>query len=199
MMSPYKVALLIHLLGVLVLFMAVAVEWVGLSRLRRAQTAEQLREWASMTRLIDKPLPLAMMAVLASGIYMTALRHWTWQVDWIGLSMVAVLLMGVGGQLLNMRRLHAIVSAAERAPSGPIAPALLRQIHDPVLPTAVQTLAALAFGVVALKALRPEPLGAVATLGIAIAAGLLSAQLPRWSKRQRSLPRQSVAVLGSGS
>jgi hypothetical protein len=182
-MTPYNIALLAHIGGVLVLFMAIAVEWVCLQRLRRAESTEQLREWASLTKTIAKPLPLSMLAILASGIYMSVLRSWEWSIDWIGLSLLAALIMVAVGASVNSRRMEAIARAAETAPAGVIAPDLRRQIHDPVLLTSVQTLATLTFGVVFLKVIRPDPVEAVIALGIAVAIGLLSAQVGSRARR----------------
>jgi hypothetical protein len=38
------------------LFVALAIEWVAVARLRRAMTYEQAREWAVLTRLSSQSL-----------------------------------------------------------------------------------------------------------------------------------------------
>ena len=175
-MTLYNLVLFAHIIGTLILFMAVAVESLCLHHLRRAATTDQLREWGSLTKTIQKPLPLSTVFILGSGLYMT-LTAWDLTVPWIGLSLAVVVVMTVVGGAVNSRRLDAIAAAAEKASPGAIPPDLARRIQDPVLLASINTLTALGFGVVFLKVARPDLVGAVAVLAVAVVLGVLSAGL----------------------
>jgi hypothetical protein len=44
-MNDYSIVLFVHIVGALGFFVALGVEWLSLRHLRRATTAEQVREW----------------------------------------------------------------------------------------------------------------------------------------------------------
>jgi hypothetical protein len=170
-----SIVLFVHVFGAFILFMAVAIEVICLHRMRGATTTDQLREWASLTRTTAKPLPLSTVAILASGLYM-GLTVWNLTVPWIGASLAVVAVMFVVGPAVNSRRLDAIAHAAKTAPSGPIPAALEKMIQDPVLLASVHTSTALGFGIVFLKAVRPDLAGTLAAMVAAVAIGLLTAR-----------------------
>lgn len=172
------------------LFMAVGVEMLCLQRLRRATTIEQLREWATLTKTVALPLPLSTLAITVSGLYMV-LTVWGWSAGWVHLSLAAVATMSVVGPAINSRRLEAIATAAETAPPGPIPPDLARRIQDPVLLISIYAAAGLGFGVVFLKAAKPDLLGGVVALAIAVALGVLVA---RWITRDARAPSAVASV-----
>ncbi len=64
------IALYVHIVGALGFFVALGVEWVSLRYLRRATTAEQVREWVQVSTGIRRLGFASMMALLASGFYM---------------------------------------------------------------------------------------------------------------------------------
>jgi hypothetical protein len=88
---------------------------------------------------------------------------------------------------VNGRRLTAIRKAAESS-DGAIPLALQRQIADPVLLTSVQTAGMIGLGVVFLMTIKPDLLGSLIALAVALVLGVISAQPWR-------LPRQARALL----
>ena len=44
-MTPYTIALFLHVTGALGLFVAIGLEWISLPRLRRAASVEHARTW----------------------------------------------------------------------------------------------------------------------------------------------------------
>ncbi len=189
-MNFYTIALFAHIVGVIVMFMSTAVELLSLHRMRGATTTDQLREWASLTKTMAVLFPLGGVPMVVSGLYM-ALTAWGLTVPWIGLSLAVVVVMGVFGMRVNTRRLEAIAAAAEAERSGPIPAALARRVQDPVLLASVHVLAALAFGVVFVKVARPDLVGSLAVLVVAIAIGILSARL---ASKGRSVPAEAQPI-----
>ncbi len=192
-MSFYSWALLVHIFGVMVLYMAIAVELLCLHRLRAATTTDQVRVWASLTKTIDKPLPLGTVAILASGLYMAA-TAWGWGSGWVIMSLATVLTMGVVGPAVNSRRMAAIAASAETALPGAIPPALASRVHDRVLITSVYVLAALGLGVVYLKVDKPDLLGAIVALVVAAALGALAAH---WNAGRAKMSTRAASPYAS--
>jgi hypothetical protein len=189
-MSFYAIALFAHIVGVIVIFMATAIEFLCLYRMRGATTTDQLREWASLTKTTATLFPVGGAAMVVSGLYMS-LTAWDLTVPWIGLSVAVVVVMSVFGPAVNSRRLEAIAASVATAPSGPIPAELARRVQDPFLLASVHTLAALGIGVVFLKVARPDLVGASAALAVAVVAGVLSAHL---ASRGASAPAEAKPI-----
>jgi hypothetical protein len=71
-MSWYTVALFAHIVGVLTLFITMAVQWLVTLRLRRAESTAQAREWGGLVKSIGRLTPVTGVLILGAGIYMTA-------------------------------------------------------------------------------------------------------------------------------
>jgi len=96
-----SLALFTHVLGMLALFLALAVEWAAVELLR---TTDQARPSPFATRLVRK-LPtftaIAVALILASGIEL-AVQLSLLRSPWVGVSFAAMLLMGgLGGAALR--------------------------------------------------------------------------------------------------
>jgi len=170
--SEYKLALFAHIVGVLALFIAIGIEWMYLRLIRGADTVERLQTWGALSKGLDKLFPLSTVVIIGSGLYLVQ-KYWGWDAAWIKLGFGALVIMSIVGPAVNTRRFHAIGLAVASTPHGPIPPALARQVHDTVLLTSVQTLAALAVGVVYLHIMKPNLTESLVALAVAVAAGLL--------------------------
>jgi hypothetical protein len=126
--SVYSISLFLHVVGALGLFGAIALEWAGHEHPRRMSGPSGL-------------------AILASGIYMTATR-WGFQ-PWI--------VLGLAGM---------VVIAA-------LGPALARRSGAVVLSLRLRT--ALFLGVIFLMSTRPGWAGSLAAIGVATVTGLAAA------------------------
>ncbi len=175
-MTLYPFALFAHIIGVLGMFIAIALEFTGMLGMRRARTIEQVRTWANLSVVPEKVFPFSGLLILVDGVYM-ALVGWGWQVAWIDVSLLALILMFTLGPLINSHRPRMIHRAAGQAPAGSIPQALARQIEDPVLWTCVQTLNMMALGVVFLMTTKPGWPGSLGVLVVSVLLGLLSLSL----------------------
>lgn len=171
-MSIYSIAVFLHIVGVLGLFAGIALEQVSLFNLQRASTASQLREWIGVLgslRRVDAPAGLA---ILATGLYM-ALARWGHQA-WIGLALLAMVVMAVLSVAVTGRRAKRIATAIPERDSS-ISTALHRQLDDPVLRISASLRAAIGLAVVFNMSLKPGPAGSIAAVGAAVALGVLAA------------------------
>ena len=181
-MTLYSVALFLHIVGALGLFVALGLEWTSLLHLRRATTAEQAREWLKLLGLVRRVGPASLAAILLPGLYMAA-TVWGGRA-WIGVGLAAMLLLPPLGALNGLRL--AAIGREVAAASGLLSPGLGARLRHPLLWVSIQTRAAIALGIVFLMTVKPDLAGALLTIGTAIILGLASTA-PAWV-RARALP-----------
>ena len=165
----YSIALFLHVVGALGVFVMLALEWVNLQRLQQVTTAEQVREWftsSAGSRLVGG---ISFLLILTPGFYMTA-TAWG-GVGWITVTLGAIVLMGLLGGVLTGPRMAAIKRGMETE-SGSISADLQRLLHHPLLWVSMQTRVAIALGIVFLMCVKPALVGSLLTVGVAIVLGL---------------------------
>jgi hypothetical protein len=176
-MSYYSIALFLHIVGVLGLFVALGLEWTGLWQLRGVTTAEQVRAWLRSSKNARRFGMVAMLTILISGASMMA-TVWG-PVAWIAVSLGVLILMVVLAVALSGPRMAAI-GRALTTEKGPVSHTLQSLVNHPFLWISIQTRVAIALGVVFLKTSKPDLAGSLITIGVAIALGLAAAlPMPR--------------------
>ena len=168
--SIYSVALFVHIVGALGLFVALGLEWASLSYLRRAATVEQAREWLGMFSVQRRLSPISWLAILIPGFYMAATA---WRATgWIPTALAAVILIAVLGAALTGRRM-ARIGQSVAVESGPISSTLRQRLDDPLLWASLRFRTAIALGIVFLMTAKPELLGSLLIMSVAGALGLI--------------------------
>jgi hypothetical protein len=157
-MTLYSVALFLHVVGALLLFVTLTVEGVALRQLRRAMTTETARGAAAMLRSNRIVGPLSAVGVLIPGLYMTA-TSWGW-VAWILVALSSWLLLAVLGAVNGIR-----IAGLERTQL------LLTEIRKPIFLISWLARVGLATGVIFLMTVKPAAVEAVLAMLIATAAG----------------------------
>src|SRR5512146_2542272 len=69
-MNDYSIVLYLHIASALGMFVALGVEWIGLSQIRRAQTAGQILPWMGILKCVPKVGFPSMLAAVFSGLYL---------------------------------------------------------------------------------------------------------------------------------
>jgi hypothetical protein len=169
----YQTALFLHILGALGFFIAIAILYISVLGVRRAQTVQQIKLWtgaaAPAIRLI---FPIASLVILVAGLYMVV-TVWGEKAQWAGVALIAFLLLAIGSALLQGRRITMLGrQVADQPDNTPVTGALWTQAHDPITWVGVNTAAAFATGIVYLMTLKPDALGSVIALLIALVVGL---------------------------
>jgi hypothetical protein len=170
----YQTALFLHILGAIAFFIAIAILYACALGVRRAQTVQQIKLWtgaaAPAIRLI---FPIAGLVILVAGIYMVV-AAWGDRAQWAGVALIAFLLLMIASALLQGRRITLLGrQVADQPDSTPVTGALWAQAHDPITWVGVNTAAAFATGIVYLMTLKPDALGSVIALLIALVVGLV--------------------------
>jgi hypothetical protein len=157
--SLYSIALFVHVVGALLLFVTLTVEGVALRQLHGAATTEAGQGAAALFRINRIVGPLSALGVLIPGVYMTA-TTWGW-VPWILVALVSWVVIAVLGAANGIR-----ILALER-PSG-----LLTGSRNPMFLISWLTRVAIALGVVFLMTVRPGLVAAVLAILIAAVLGV---------------------------
>jgi hypothetical protein len=157
-MNLYSIALFLHVVGALLLFVTLTVEGVALIQLRRAATTDTAQGAAGMLRLNRIVGPLSALGVLIPGLYMTA-TSWGW-VAWIVVALASWVVIAVLGAVNGIR-----ILALERSRG------LLNGIGNPGFLISWLTRVGIALGVVFLMTVKPGAVAAVLAILMAAAVG----------------------------
>src|SRR5438034_6857260 len=154
-MSIYNIILFVHVIGAIGYSLSIGTWLFILVGLRRAQHVEQVR---TLIRLNDLSGPFgagSAVVLLAAGLYL-ALSAWSLLTSWILVALVSlILIVPTTAALIASRRSALVKRLAREAPDGALSEALQQRIHDLVLWTTVQTVAALFLGIVFLMTTKP--------------------------------------------
>jgi hypothetical protein len=173
-MPYYQIALFLHILGALGFFIAMGVLYASVLGVRRAQTAGSIQLWTGAAASVSRILfPISGLVILITGIYLVVVA-WGERAQWAGVALIAFIILAVAATVIQGRRMGALgKSAAGASDSAPVTGALWTQAHDPVTWVSVNASAAFAIGIVYLMTLKPDALGSVIALLIALVVGLV--------------------------
>jgi hypothetical protein len=175
-MSIYTIVLFLHVSGAIGYFVGIGTWLFVLVGLRRAQRVEQARALVNLIGLSGPFTAISVLLILATGFYM-ALTAWSLRASWIDVALISLVLMVPFGAALIEPRRRALARLAQEAPDGPLPQSLEQRTHDPVLLTALQTVAALLLGIVFLMTTKPSLTGSLIVMAVALALGLASGLL----------------------
>jgi hypothetical protein len=180
-MNTYSIVLFLHIVGALGFFIALGLEWTGLSQIRSATALDQIRGWMGILKNLRKVSFASMLTAVITGIFMF-LTVWR-RAPWIYVTLGSLILVIVISAALSASRMAEIGQSLFREKI-PLSQNFHNLASDPVLMISIQTRAAITLGIVFLKIAKPDWAGSLLIIGVAIVFGLASA-LPV-SRRQRS-------------
>ncbi len=171
-MNDYSIALYLHIVSVRGMFVALGVEWLGLSQLRSARDFGPVRVWMGILKRVPKLGLPSMLVAVVSGLYMMW-RAWG-GTPWLIVSIGALVLVIALSQVLTRPQMMDI----GRTLGAQKGPAVSQTFHSltnrPLLWISIQTRIAIALGIIFLKIAKPDLTGSLLTIGIAIVLGIAS-------------------------
>ncbi len=170
-MNIYSIVLFLHIVGALGFFIALGLEWTGLSQIRSSMTLEQVRAWMGILKNVRKVGFVSMLATVITGIYMI-LTYWGGEA-WILVTVGALVLVIALAQMVTAPRMAAVGQALVMG-KGSLTKTFHSLANHPLLSVSIQTRAAIALGIIFLKIAKPDLGGSLLTIGVAIALGLVS-------------------------
>ena len=164
-MTLYSLALFLHVVGALLLFVTLTVEGIALRLLRRAATAADATGASAMLRVNRVVGPISAIGVLVPGLYMTA-TSWG-VVAWI------VVALGSWGLIAGLGAFNGIrILALERSVAKERGPSAVAQFRNPSFLVSWLTRVGIAMGVIFLMTVKPGAPGSVLAVVIAAGAGM---------------------------
>lgn len=154
-MRAYNVALFIHVIGAIVLFVAFGMTQLGGTRLRRAETPELARQWSGLLRTTAPLFPAGLVLLLAAGLYM-ANDGWSFSAPWIVIALIGFGVISLIGPSVIDRRCRRMGEAASRETGAALSPELRRLIADPAIWISLFALNGMAIGIVWLMTTKPD-------------------------------------------
>ena len=173
-MPFYQIALFLHILGALGFFIAIGVFYAAVLGVRRAKTAQSIKLWTGTAAGVSRILfPISFLMIVIAGIYMVV-TVWGERAQWAGVALFACIILAIAATSIQGRRMAALgQSTASQSDSAPVEGALWTQAHDAITWVALNASAAFAIGIVYLMTLKPDAIGSVLALLIALVVGLV--------------------------
>ena len=183
-MTRFTIAVFLHLVGMVGLFIGYGLEWVASSLLRRSTNAEQVRAWLRIYRL---SLPISgpgLLLLILSGVYFASITE-SMKQGWLLASLLAIVFaFGIGFVFIlpRVRMLRAVLPEGNT----PLSEAGRASVQDPVILTLIRVRFLLALGILYLMIAKPDLATSLFILLGAIVVGLISAATA-WTVRPASL------------
>ena len=175
-MSAYRVALFVHILGMIGLFMPLGAWLFGLVALRRARLAQQVRSICQAIFVSDSVAVAGILLLAGAGLYM-AITTWGLDTGWILVAIVSFALLAPVGPLVVERRLRALADLAAEASDGPLSLQMRQRITDPIMSAGLVLMIAWLLGIVFLMTTKPPLDGAILVMLAAALLGVLACTL----------------------
>ena len=176
-MEPNTVVLFLHIVGVLGLFVALGLEWIGLRQVQSAMVLEQVRAWMGIFKGMRGFGFASMGTAVITGVYLMVTDIGL--IPYVYISILALILMIFLSIVITGPRMVAIGQASVMG-NGTLSGAFYRSANSPLLSLSIQTRIAIALGIVFLKITKPGLTGSLLAIGIAIVLGIAaSLYLPK--------------------
>ena len=163
-MSIFSTVLFLHIVGALGVSVALGVEWIGLSQIRKATMPGEIRAILKIVQSTTRFGFASMLSTVITGIYMVlAAVGW---VPWLLVVIGALVLLIVLTRVLTAPRMAAI-GRALAMDKGSVSQTFQNLLNDPMLWISMQTRAAIVLSIIFLKILTPGVGGSLLTIGVA--------------------------------
>ena len=175
MQIAYAIALFLHVMGAITLFIGIGLELAVLVRLRRATTMEQVRDAVWYGDVSSRWMSIASVLIFFAGLYMV-ITTWGLSSAWLDVSIpLFFVAAGLGGGV-NARHGASLAKAAAAVPGGSVPADIRAQIFDPVYNASVMIMSTTAVGIVFLMTAKPNLIVSLITAAVVLILGFLAAQ-----------------------
>jgi hypothetical protein len=190
----YSIALFLHVLGALGMFIGLGVEWTSLRNLPDATNTREARGWLGLFLGLRRIYPLSFFTILISGVYMMAVS-WGGEA-WIAIGLLGLLALPAIAGFLTARRIRRI--GPELEASGELDASIKARLTDPVLLLSHRLRVGLAVGIIFLMTVKPGWVGsAIAILAFTALGGLAGVAARKRADGKRPQPDHAPSRTGA--
>lgn len=187
----YSLGLFFHVLGAVVMFVAVGITLTAMVAMLYADKTESLRLWSALAVKMDVLMPVSVIFVLLPGLYLV-FSTWGWDHAWINVSLTLLLLMSVMGPVINLPRLKLILEAANEEAESIPSPQMLEKVRNRTLWTSVMIMTMLLVGILFLMTVKTTLIPSLLTIAAAAAVGFVIANI-LLAKAAASVSKSEIA------
>ncbi len=192
-MDGRAIGLFIHIAGALGFFAALGLEWTGLGQIRSATPPELVRAWMGIFRNAHRVESVSMLAIVLTGVY-SMVTEWG-GVPWLIVSLGSFALMTALSVVLTRPRM-ALIERVLATEKGPTSQTFHNLASHPLLWISIQTRVAIGLGILLLMLAKPDYVGSLLIIGIAIVLGVASVfPALRKERAQEQSARMIIALL----
>jgi uncharacterized membrane protein len=172
-----SIVLFVHIVGMLVLFVGLALEWLSLESLRRSMTPTQASPWVRVLRALPRYTAVAVGLIVVSGTYL-ATRVGVFNLGWVRVSLGSMIFMGILGGPVVRSQMRAILDAGDDD-SQATRSALGRHASHPLVRASLRTRVAVGLAIVYLMIGKPDLGESLLLVGGALVLGA-GTSVPHW-------------------
>lgn len=190
-MTPYNLALFLHIVGAIGTFIGVSTWLFVAMALRRAKQMAQVR---ALSGLIQPSGVLTIVSILLLGVagFYMAVTTWGEQATWIIVATISFLLLAPFGAFVIDPRLRALGKAAAAVPDGALPTTIAARTRDPLVGIGLWTYLGVLLGIVFLMTNKPALVTASSVMVAATLLGLTTGLLLGWAARGK-VPQKGAA------
>lgn len=175
----YNIALFLHIIGALLLSSAVAVEWLCVINIQKAETLENLSEWIPRIGKLNRVYPTGFVLILIPGIYMSVI---VWKdAGWVIIGLLGLVLLGMIGGIITGRNINKINKTISS--ENILSEELLARLNLKPLRTSIMLRTSVFTGIVLLMTLKPDIVVSTIIILSAVVIGLVPGMLKPEIKR----------------
>ncbi|MEO4054893.1 DUF2269 family protein [Solibacillus sp. CAU 1738] len=172
----YQLILFLHILGVLFMFAAVGATLIGMFGMLHSKDNKTLKIWASLTVKMDEFLPFSVILILLPGLYLV-FSTWGWNIAWVNVSLVALILMSLAGPIINLRRFKGILKAVIDESGETPSTHLLAKVRDQVLWNSISIMTMEVLGIIYLMTIKPPLIESLVTMVVCFVLGIIFSKI----------------------
>ncbi len=189
----YTVSLYMHIVGALLMFFAVGIEWLCLINLRKSGTRESIMLWLNNFSVLKKLFAVSFFLLLIPGIYMMT-EIWV-DAAWAILGIIGLLSLSISGSVLSGKKLIDIKKKAARDEKEFPLVKLLPKVRDSYFWNSFLIRSFTALGIVFLMTFKTDFIDSVIVLGISILIGYLIGKMTKSPVAKQKIEMTEEGVL----
>jgi uncharacterized membrane protein len=169
-----SLALFAHIVGMLVLFTGLALEWLSLESLHRSIIPLRDSPWVKVLAALPRYIAGAVGLIVVSGIYL-AMRVGVFDQGWVRVSFGSMVVMGIlGGPVIRSQMRAILRTGGDGGPS-----TVGREPLHPLLRASLRARVAVGLAIVYLMIGKPDFGESLLVVGAALALGAATS-VPQW-------------------
>jgi len=173
----YTITLYLHIVGALILFCAVGIEWMILTNLRKSSSRENILSWLNHFLILKNFFMIAFFLLLIPGIYMMV-NIWH-SAGFVEIGIIGLVALSISGRFLSGGRIMVIRSGAAQTESESPLHDLLNKTRDSYLWDTFLIRTGAALGIVLMMTFKTDLVDSIIIFVIGGALGFLIGKISK--------------------